>query len=468
MQKEKILIVLPYGMCVRQIILNQDLWNYLIGSYQVDIMTPSKISNDIKGINEIIDPMPKNFLLKIFYKISRKSLFSFQASKMVNFFLDNNIGENFALRWRWFGDYAKHIVVMSGLVNIKFIGSFIKNYLSFLTKIYPIFFLKKNNYNSIIVTHISDLDCALMGIGANKLEIPLISITLGLDNYAHGPLMFKPNLMLLWGEEQLEEFKDYHLEQNEDFLDIEYTKIGSLIHDNYLKIKEKNTKNYLLKNYSLDCNQKFILVAVMNNEVLSNQVDLCKLLLNYLDNKNLKHKLLIRKLPLIDNDIWNKFYLNYKERIVIQEPRSAAFDKRTNGLEFDLKSSAEDVEELVQTLERSDLVVGLYPSTLLLDAMLFDKQSVVAMFDWTEKQKIGGHPQEKFYLSKQFTHEHRQHYNLVYNKESLFLFLDDVLIKEKSFPEYRREIFKKITGDSSDGLSGKKAVKAIDKFLKKY
>mgnify|MGYP003976206211 FL=1 len=134
---------------------------------------------------------------------------------------------------------------------------------------------------------------------------------------------------------------------------------------------------------------------------------------------------------------------------------------------FDLNSSKRDLEEFVQTLDRSELIIGLYPSTLLLDAMLFDKQSAVAMFDWTEGQKFGGHPQEKFYLAKKYTHQHRRHYNLLYTKESLNSFLTEVLIEKTNFPEQRREIFKKITGDSIDGSSGKKAVEAIDGFLNK-
>jgi len=467
MKKDKILIVLPYGMCLRQIILNQTLWDYLVKNYQIDVMTPLKLSNDIVGINKIIATSPVHFFENFLKRVSFRSVFSLRASAMVSFFLDNNIGENFALRWRWFGDQARHIVVMSGLVRLRFIGPSIKNSLSFLSKIYPVFFLKKNKYKFVIVTHVSALDCVLIGLGANKLTIPLISITLGLDNYAHGPLLYKPDLMLLWGDEQLEEFHKYHLAHNEKLLNTECFKIGSLIHDNYLQIKESRHTDYLFEKYSIDNNQEFILVAVMLEESLPNQAVLCELLIDFLEENNLQHKLIIRKLPLSDNDIWEEFYKKYSNRVIIQEPQSASFDKRSESLMFDLNASKRDLEEFVQTLDRSELIIGLYPSTLLLDAMLFDKQSAVAMFDWTEGQKFGGHPQEKFYLAKKYTHQHRKHYNLLYTKESLNSFLTEVLIEKTNFPEQRREIFKKITGDSIDGSSGKKAVEAIDGFLNK-
>lgn len=468
MNKDRLLIVLPYGMCLRQIVLNHTLWNYLTQTYQVDVMTSLELSDDITGIHKVIDTSPTNFFEKFLKRISGRSTFSLRASQMVNFFMDNNIGENFALRWRWFGDQARHILVMSGMVKLKFIGPFIKNSLTFFSKIYPVFFLYKNNYNLIVITHVSDLDCTMIGLGANNLSIPLISITLGLDNYAHGPLLYKPDLMLLWGDEQLEEFNEYHLPHNKKLLSTECYKIGSLIHDNYLQIQRSENIDYLLENHLIDANQKFIVVAVMLEEVLPNQTALCELLIKFLEEKNLKHKLLIRKLPKTDKEIWQEFYEKHSDRVIIQEPQSASFDKRSDSMKFDINSSKRDLVEFVQTLDRCDLIIGLYPSTLLLDAMLFNKQSAVAMFDWTEEQKPGGHPQEKFYLSKQYTHHHRRHYNLLYTKESLYQFLADVLIEKTQFPEERREIFTKITGNSLGGSSGKKAVEALDKFLNQH
>jgi hypothetical protein len=468
MNKAKLLIVLPYGMCIRQIVLNHTLWNYLTQTYQVDVMTSLEISDDITGIHKVIDTHPANFFEKFFKRISGRSTASLRASQMVNFFMDNNIGENFALRWKWFGDQARHILVMSGLVKLKFIGSLIKNSLTFFSKLYPVFFLRRNKYDLIIVTHVSDLDCTMIGLGANNLSIPLISITLGLDNYAHGPMLYSPNLMLLWGNEQLEEFNKYHLPHNKKLLNTECHKIGSLIHDNYLQIKKSENIDYLSENHLFDANQKFIVVAVMLEEVLPNQTALCELIIDFLEEKNLEHKLLIRKLPQTDKEIWQEFYEKHSDRVIIQEPQSASFDKRSDSLKFDVNSSKRDLVEFVQTLDKSDLIIGLYPSTLLLDAMLFNRQTAVAMFDWTNEKDYGGHPQEKFYLAKQYTHYHRRHYNFLYSKQKLHNFMIDVLIKGIRFPEERREIFLKITGDSIDGSSGRKAVDAIDAFLKKH
>ncbi len=41
--KERILVVLPYGMCFRNIVLNEDLWGNLRDSYTIDVLTPLEI-----------------------------------------------------------------------------------------------------------------------------------------------------------------------------------------------------------------------------------------------------------------------------------------------------------------------------------------------------------------------------------------------------------------------------------------
>ena len=63
--------------------------------------------------------------------------------------------------------------------------------------------------------------------------------------------------------------------------------------------------------------------------------------------KILKDKLVIRKLPLSDNNLWQKFYEKYPDRVIIQEPRSASFDKRQGSIKFDLDSSNRDISEFV-------------------------------------------------------------------------------------------------------------------------
>ena len=454
---------MPYGMCLRQIVLNNELWGYLIKNFEIDIISPIDIEKGIVQSKNIINLNEAFFSLRILRKLSSRSVSYLRASKMMRFFLDNDLGENLALRWRWFEDYIKQSIFLYGLTNLRYIGSGLQNLLMFCSYLFPIKFLSGSSYKAIILTHASDLDCTLFGIGANKLKIPLITITLGLDNYRHGPLIYRPDLMLLWGNEQEKEFKDYHLKHDRDLEATQYKKVGSLIHDTYLETLKSGDTNYLQDKFSIAPKDKYILVATMLEFNLPNQTALCDLIINFLEIHNLEHKVIVRKLPNADDSIWQSYKKLQPDRVYIQEPASASFDKRSNNLKFDIKTSMADIEEFVQTLSGADLVIGHYPSTLLVDSKLFDKPCCVPMFDW-KGQTVGGHPQEKFYLSKILTHEHNRHYGLLYSKEEFYEFLYKILV-EGNTDDQSELLFEEITGPSYKGVSGKIAVEAIHEYL---
>ena len=96
---------MPYGMCLRQIILNKHLWKYLSENFEIDVITPIEIDSAILDPVNVIDLNKSNTLSLFLKKISSRSIHYLRASKMMDFYLDNNIGENLALRWMWFKDY---------------------------------------------------------------------------------------------------------------------------------------------------------------------------------------------------------------------------------------------------------------------------------------------------------------------------------------------------------------------------
>ena len=55
--KKKILVIAPYGMTLRQVVLNKELWSYLCDKYEVHVKTSVNIQkHDEIGIHEIIIP----------------------------------------------------------------------------------------------------------------------------------------------------------------------------------------------------------------------------------------------------------------------------------------------------------------------------------------------------------------------------------------------------------------------------
>jgi hypothetical protein len=467
MKNNKILLVLPFGMCIRQILFNKVLWKYFINTYKVDILTPIKIvDSNLIGLRNVSLLDSDSKLTKLYKIISYKSVFLWRLSGMVDFFLENDLGENLSLRWRWFNNYCKKMFFYAALKNYPFIYKLFIRIVRKLSTIYPNKIFKNQAYEFVVLTHMTDLECTLIGLGANKNGIPVITVTLGLDNYRHGPLLYVPDLMLLWGDEQVYEFNNYHLSHNEELKRTEYETIGSLIHDLYLERIDKIPQSSVNKKYSIDENESFILVPAMIEEMLPSQKSLCEIIIDFIKLHNLNIKIVVRMIPKTDQDMWHSFRDENFDYIILQEPSSTIYDKREGLRTLDYKQSYSDIDEFVYTIKNALLIINLYPTTLILDAMLLGTDSVVAMFDWTTKGDMGRHPQEKFYLAKKITHQHSKHYNLLYSREELYDFMYSYLVKgEKGSHENSMELFNNVCGKSLTGQSGYLASKAIDSFM---
>ena len=85
MKKEKILVLMPYGMCLRQIILNERLWSYLTENYDVEIISPIKIDSEILDSNKIRNLNNNKFIKRFIRSLSSKSMIYYRASLMTDF-----------------------------------------------------------------------------------------------------------------------------------------------------------------------------------------------------------------------------------------------------------------------------------------------------------------------------------------------------------------------------------------------
>ena len=468
MKNKKILLVLPYGMCVRQILFNKVLWKYFNDTYQIDILTPIKIeASSLAGVSNINLLDTDSKLTKLYKEISAKSVYLWRLSGMVEFFLNNDLGENFSTRWRWFNEYSKNILIYGALKNYPFIYKFFIWIVSRLSYLYSSKILSNDEYKFVLITHVTDIECTLIALGANKKGIPLVTVTLGLDNYRHGPLLYVPDLMLLWGDEQVYEFINYHMSHNEELKRTEYETIGSLIHDLYIERSDKISQSSLKNKFSIDVNIPFILIPAMLEEMLPNQKALCEIVIKFFELHSLKIKIVVRMLPKTDLEMWHKFKDENPDYIILQEPSSAVFDKRNESIPFNEEQSYDDIDEFVYTVKNALLIINLYPTTLILDAMLLGKDSVVAMFDWGSETDVGTHPQQKFYLAKQITHPHWKHYNFLYTREELYKFMYSYLVKgENTIQLNSMALFDKVCGKSLEGQSGNLASNAIDSFIR--
>ena len=465
-KSQNILLVLPYGMCLRQMLTNKILWEGLSEKYNIDVMTPLRIENSDKlGIRNVIQFYSKYRVINFFEKLNNKYISFWRLTELAKFLLDNDLGENLSLRWKWFPEKRKSILFLGALRYSVFYKYFNK-----LFRLGPYFHpvkrkIKKGDYKFIVIGHVSDIYCTLVSLYANKLDIPLFTITLGLDNYIHGALLYTPDLMLLWGGEHSYEFKSYHLSLYGDLKSSKSYISGNLMHDTYIDRAKNISRNELNILYDLDVDEEIILIPTMDEKFLSNQVGLCKSVVDFIKKFKLKIRVIVRILPGCDVKMWNQYYNDNREYIIIQEPKSSSYDKRNKLTIFDMEKEYHEIDVFLATIKYSSLIVNLYPTTLLLDAMLFNTPSVFAMFDWTDSSDIGTHPQQKFYLAKSITHPYRKGFNILQSQKELNNLLADFFVDNNRDNLVMKELYNEVCGPSCDGKSGERALDSIEKYL---
>lgn len=462
--KNKILVIAPYGMTLRQIVLNKVFWEYLCNKYEVHIKTSVEIENyNELGINKIIFP-ERNILISLLSRLHNIS----KTSKILDFLIENNLGDHLVFRLKHIDKFDKKLFTsyfLDKLLNIaKIFGvEKLKYYLA--VKVSQV---KKDNYVFVLATHISENMCELEAIAANKINVPVITYTLGMDNYRHGRILFNPDLILMWGEEQQFEFLSWHRNDFNSINDIKYEIVGNLIYDSYLHHAKNNKLDQFIKNKKENNYEGYLLVPTMSESILPGGYELVKKLIKYLKDRKLNYLIIVRSLPgSEDQKNWLQLEQEHFNELLVYEPSVVSFDKRGAVNVFRFEEEMQEVEIFSAMLLESSLVVNLYPSSVTLDAYLFNTPVIFPLFDWVNpnNERIKEHSFTKVLFSKFATHPYHREFNPVLSYDELFNAMDDIII-EGNFEKYvGKHLFKQVCGNSKDMNVGKRTVKAIENFI---
>lgn len=463
--KKKILIVAPYGMTLRQIVLNKKLWEYLTNKYKVHIKTSISIEKYTElGIDKIITP-EKNIIFSCLERIHQLS----KESKIVNFLIENNLGEHLIFRLKYIENFSKKLYSsyffkkFEGIVKLLGIN---KIKLFFVLRFSQV---KKENYHFVFITHISETMCELESIAANQINVPVITYTLGMDNYRHGRILFQPDLKLMWGEEQKYEFLNWHKNDFNSINEIECKVVGNLIYDTYLQYSNSDMLDKYVKQKKMKDYDGYIVVPTMINKILPGGVGLVKAIVKYLQNRKLNFLVIVRMLPgSEDKKSWQELERNYKKEIIIYEPSAGSFDKRGAVNIFKVQDELKEVEIFSAMLSKSCMVVNLYPSSVTLDAYLFNTPVISPLFDWINSniKDSKEHPFTKLLYSKFATHSYHREFNPVFSYKELYEAMDNI-IEGNSSKYIGNKLFKEVCGQSKEGNVGKRTIKAIEQFMDK-
>ena len=437
---KKILIVAPFGMTLRQIILNDTFWKYLKDNFEIHIESPIEIENysDL-GISKMFNYKPRNILEKLALKICNYFFQSIKNYTDVEFFVKNNLGEH--LVQRLIRESKKDMILKRYSLQ-----SFLKPiekpiYSLFVSICKKVTKINREDYSFVLITHISEFKSNIEAICANTINTPVITYTLGMDNYRHGKLLFSPSLMLFWGKEHEYEFRGWHQDKYPAMKYVKHKNTGNLAHDFYTQnINHKLVTDYIFQKKGRSYS-RYIVVPAMIESVIPGQTIMIEKLISYLKTRNLDILIIVRILPATDIEMWNNFESKHNEHVLIQEPMGASFDKRGFKNNFEIQQERFDASFFASLLSGTELILNLYPSTVTLDGFLLGTPSILPLFSWQDLNTINEHPYAKIVVAKTLTHPLNKQHNIIFTISELHKALDDILINKKGGSFVGKELF---------------------------
>ena len=345
--------------------------------------------------------------------------------------------------------------------------SFLGNFYKWIFNLFPLAYpheslLKKEEYEFIINTHNSEPSSVLISRAANKQNIPVVCMPLGLDNIMHGPLLFTPDLMLFWGEEQENEFKTMQIPWNNSLSETKTKIVGCLIYDNFFEFKQ--SKDFFYEQYDLREDEKIILFPVHIEDNHPGQISICKTIVSFIEKNKLSAKLMVRLRPNFDIDMWKEFQKDNPNKVILQIPKGVSFDKSSSFLEMDIEIELNETEIFASSFSSSSVVVGRALSTTYTDSIFLGTQTIIAQYyDDKKRTKVF---QRMFDQVCTFYPYYKKGYEFAFSEEELIEFLERNLLDnpEIVIEQKKIELLKKQVGDL-ESKSGLKAITAINEFF---
>lgn len=455
-RRPRLLAVLPYGMALRNILLNAPLWSYLTRTFAIDLVTPVELVNsrDLQISNIVSRPFFERGILP---RIRRACLEFLASVDQLAFFMQANEAESFRSIYRYSlieRSTARKLFNwwIGGTRIARSLKGFVKGLVAMAAS--P----DTRMYDVVLLGHNAERECIRYGILANQQSTPVVCVCMGLDNLMHGPLVFVPDLLLVWGEEQHRDFAA-QLAFNPECAHTVCVRVGSTIHDTYLNSGFTLDVNKL---YALESEDTVILFPAYVEKYLPFQVALCEVVLDYIRRSPRKLKLLVRLRPGFDEQMWRDLQDRYPHEVRLQIPLSSSFDKSGNVQMFDVNRETEDVELFAATLRRVAVLVTPTFSTMETDAHLFGKPSINAIFN--PECRDERHPNLTWYLAGLAKTPEWGSMMVATSREELHEYLAMVLERVTRDSHSMRSLFE-FRATAADGRAGERAVSAIRDFI---
>ncbi len=238
--------------------------------------------------------------------------------------------------------------------------------------------LKENPPDGIVITNPFWMHEAAIAIEAAKLGIPIFSFIPSWDNITtKSRIVFKSNAYAVWSSIRTGEFRKYYPLFNE----APVFETGAPQFDVFFNGFHQEEKDTFFKRNNLDTNLPVILYALGSPNFLKCEIETCFQALTYFKEKGLldKCQVLVRPHPNKHNSEREHEYTAIHKNVKVQQVGLSGLstEKRTQ--------SIDQINDWISTFKYSDIVINL-SSTVLLDAMYFDKPVINIDFDGDKKQ----------------------------------------------------------------------------------
>jgi len=221
----------------------------------------------------------------------------------------------------------------------------------------------------VFVTHPTEGECTIMATAARRRGIPVICLSMGSDNLSTGgPMMMDPDLLLLWGPEQVAELKDHHARFRPTLKSSQMREIGSLSHDHIFR--ERSSEAFKASYPKISDDATVVTFAGYTERGDPGQIITCRLILQFFEDHGINGHLVIRVRPYQNEiQIWSDFARDHPGKVTVQVPEGDLYTKwaRESGPVI-REVEEKDIALFASTLHRSKLLVMGAFSTVFLDA----------------------------------------------------------------------------------------------------
>ena len=368
--KPRILLVAPYGIALRDLLLIKELSGFLTETFDIDVLTEVNFADTSEwGISRVVNQSQSGILTKLGRSLNHRSIavrrwmdfkpYHVQQELMPLYDVLVGVDEIQSVATPNYELWAR--------IGSSFIGSFLRRATSFFPRFGPVYkSLKRGDYVAVLATHPTEGESNVIGSMANRCEVPLICWSMGVDNLQGGPLVMRPDMFLLWGPEQEQYLQNHYKIFQPQLNDSTHSVIGALCHDT---LAESNPDAFSEAYPHISPNDVVVMFAAYTETGYPGQPDTCREILNFFDKNDIDGHLVVRTRSDLDHVVWEKFQREEPDRVTLQSTKGVFFTKWSLNRTVSRAIELEEVELYGATLKRATMIASAAFSTVAFDAM---------------------------------------------------------------------------------------------------